>query len=85
MSSVSTSSNPGTPMGSKRMGGHQHHGTMEQHMLDGKGTMEQHMLDGKEAMEQHMLDGKGSIEQHMLDGKGTMEQHMLCYREEAGL
>ena len=36
MSSVSTNnSNPGTPMGSKRMGGHQN-GTMEQHMLDGK-------------------------------------------------
>jgi hypothetical protein len=34
MSSVSTNSNPGTPMGSKRLG-HQN-GTMEQHMLDGE-------------------------------------------------
>jgi hypothetical protein len=35
MSSVSTNSNPGTPMGSKRMGGHGN-GTMEQHLLDGE-------------------------------------------------
>jgi hypothetical protein len=36
MSSVSTSSNPSTPMGSKRMQHQQQqHGTMEQHMLDG--------------------------------------------------
>jgi hypothetical protein len=35
MSSVSTNSNPGTPMGSKRMGAHGN-GTMEQHLLEGE-------------------------------------------------